>query len=86
MEISVDITMYPLQQEFEAPILAFISQLEKEDSVEVVRNELSTQIHGDYKTIMVLLEQEMFSVFKEIPDSIFVLKFVGNNRRGRLGI
>ncbi len=86
MEISVDISMYPLQQEFEAPILAFISQLEKEDSVEVVRNELSTQIHGDYKTIMVLLEQEMFSVFKEIPDSIFVLKFVGNNRRGRLGI
>jgi len=86
MEISVDISMYPLQQEFEAPILAFISQLKKEDTVEVVRNELSTQIHGDYKIIMALLEKEMFSVFTEIPDSIFVLKFVGNNRQGRLGI
>jgi len=86
MEISVDISMYPLQQEFEAPILAFISQLEKEDTVEVVRNELSTQIHGDYKTIMTLLEKEMFSVFTEIPDSIFVLKFVGNNRQGKLGV
>ena len=86
MEISVDISMYPLQKEFETPILAFISQLEKEDSVEVVRNELSTQIHGDYKTIMALLEKEMFSVFTEIPDSIFVLKFVGNNRQGKLGV
>ena len=86
MEISVDISMYPLQQEFEAPILAFISQLEKEGTVEVVRNELSTQIHGDYKTIMALLEQEMFSVFTEIPDSIFVLKFVGNSRQGKLGV
>ena len=86
MEISVDISMYPLQQEFEAPILAFIEMLEIEERVEVVRNELSTQIHGDYKTIMTLLEKEMFSVFTEIPDSIFVLKFVGNNRRGRLGI
>ncbi|HFQ62411.1 MAG TPA: hypothetical protein ENK39_08980 [Epsilonproteobacteria bacterium] len=86
MEISVDISMYPLQQEFEAPILAFISQLEKEGTVEVVRNELSTQIHGDYKTIMALLEKEMFSVFTEIPDSIFVLKFVGNNRQGKLGV
>ena len=86
MEISVDISMYPLQKEFEAPILAFISQLEKESSVEVVRNELSTQIHGDYKTIMSLLEKEMFSVFTEIPDSIFVLKFVGNNRQGKLGV
>ncbi len=86
MKISVDISMYPLQQEFEAPILAFISELEKEESVEVVRNELSTQIHGDYKTIMALLEKEMFSVFTEIPDSIFVLKFVGNNRQGKLGV
>jgi uncharacterized protein YqgV (UPF0045/DUF77 family) len=82
MEISVDISMYPLQKEFEAPILAFIAKLELEESVEVVRNELSTQVHGDYKTIMTLLEKEMFSVFTDIPDSVFVLKFVGNNRRG----
>ena len=82
MEISVDISMYPLQKDFEAPILAFIEMLEKEASVEVVRNELSTQVHGDYKTIMALLEKEMFSVFTEIPDSIFVMKFIGNNRRG----
>lgn len=86
MEISVDISMYPLQREFEAPILAFISELEKEQSVEVVRNELSTQVHGDYKVIMALLEKEMFSVFTEIPDSIFVLKLVGNNRQGIYGI
>ncbi|MCO4845719.1 MAG: hypothetical protein KC427_06845 [Sulfurovum sp.] len=86
MEISVDISMYPLQKEFEAPILAFIAELEKEQSVEVVRNELSTQVHGDYNVIMALLEKEMFSVFTEIPDSIFVLKFVGNNRQGIYGI
>ncbi len=84
MEISVDISMYPLQREFEAPILAFIDMLEKEDDVEVVRNELSTQVHGEYKIIMALLEKEMFSVFTEIPDSIFVMKFVGNNRQGKL--
>ncbi len=86
MEISVDISMYPLQRDFEAPILAFIAELEKEQSVEVVRNELSTQVHGDYKVIMALLEKEMFSVFTEIPDSIFVLKLVGNNRQGIYGI
>ncbi|HEY9189636.1 MAG TPA: hypothetical protein VIM88_02090 [Sulfurovum sp.] len=86
MEISVDISMYPLQREFEAPILAFIAELEKEPSVEVVRNELSTQVHGDYKVIMALLEKEMFSVFTEIPDSVFVLKLVGNNRQGIYGI
>jgi len=84
MEISVDISMYPLQQEFETLILAFIEMLEKEEHVEVVRNELSTQIHGEYKIIMSLLEKEMFSVFQDIPDSVFVLKLVGNNRQGKL--
>jgi len=84
MEISVDISMYPLQRDFEAPILAFIELLEMEERVEVVRNELSTQVHGDYTVIMALLEKEMFSVFTDIPDSIFVLKFVGNNRRGMM--
>lgn len=82
MEISVDISLYPLQERFEGPILAFIAALEKETTVEVVRNELSTQVHGDYKTIMQLLEKEIMSVFHAIPDSVFVIKIVGNNRRG----
>ncbi len=84
MEISVDISLYPLQKEFEKPILAFIEMLEREERVEVVRNELSTQVHGDYHLIMALLEKEIFAVFTEMPDSVFVLKFVGNNRRGIL--
>ena len=29
MEISVDISMYPLQEDYEKPILAFIKGLEK---------------------------------------------------------
>ena len=83
MEISVDISMYPLQKEYEAPISAFIERLKIEPSVAVSCNELSTQLHGDYRIIMKLLEEEIYSVFKEIPDSIFVLKFVGHNREGR---
>jgi len=86
MEISVDISMYPLQEEFRKPILAFINAIENETSIDVVKNDLSTQIHGDYNIIMKLLEKEMFSVFTQIPDSIFVLKFVGNNRLKKDGI
>jgi len=83
MEISVDISMYPLQKEYEAPISAFIEKLKQEPTVKVSCNELSTQLHGDYRIIMKLLEEEIYSVFNEIPDSIFVLKFVGHNREGR---
>ncbi|MBT8343790.1 MAG: hypothetical protein HKP62_08925 [Sulfurovum sp.] len=83
MQISVDISLYPLKElGYEEPILAFIAALEKEPNVDIVRNELSTQIHGEYAIIMQLLDKEIYSVFEEIPDSVFVLKLVGNNRKG----
>ena len=83
MQISVDISLYPLKEEgYEKPILDFIAALEKQEGIDIVRNELSTQIHGDYATIMQLLDKEIYSVFETLPDSVFVLKLVGNNRKG----
>ncbi len=84
MEISVDISLYPLQESYEQPIRAFIDAMEREPDIDVVRNELSTQIHGEYHTVMHLLEREVFLVFDEIPHSVFVFKIVGNNRKGIL--
>lgn len=83
MQISVDISLYPLKEMgYEQPILDFITALEKELKVDIVRNELSTQIHGDYAIIMTLLQEKIYAVFEELPDSVFVLKLVGNNRKG----
>lgn len=83
MQISVDISLYPLKVAgYEQPILNFIAALEKVPKVDIVRNELSTQIHGDYAIIMKLLQEEIYAVFEELPDSVFVLKLVGNNRKG----
>ncbi|MDD2450441.1 MAG: hypothetical protein PHU67_00835 [Sulfurovum sp.] len=82
MQISVDISLYPLKEGYEQPILDFIAALEKEPNIAIVRNELSTQIHGDYAIIMPLLQEEIYAVFEELPDSVFVLKLVGNNRQG----
>ena len=85
MQISVDISLYPLKVAgYEQPILDFIDALEKEPDVDVVRNELSTQIHGDYALIMQLLQKEIGDVFQKLPHSVFVLKLVGNNRKGIL--
>lgn len=80
MEISVDISLYPLQENYEEPIFAFIKGLEKNPEITVIKNQLSTQIYGEYQAVMSLLQDEMYEVFKEIPKSAMVLKFVGNNR------
>ena len=64
MQISVDISLYPLKVAgYEKPILDFIDALEKKQNIDVVRNELSTQIHGDYDIVMQLLKKEIGDVF-----------------------
>ncbi len=83
MKVSIDISMYPLQSEFEKPISAFIERLVREQRVNIVRTELSTQVYGEYDVVMGLLTDEMKAVFEAMPQSVFVIKIVGEDRKGR---
>ncbi|MDH5357864.1 MAG: hypothetical protein OEY48_01765 [Gammaproteobacteria bacterium] len=80
MRISVDISLYPLTQNYVEPILAFIDKLEANPKLVVKRNSLSTQIFGEYHDVMDCLKGEIESVFDQIPASAFVLKMVGSDR------
>ena len=80
MEISVDISLYPLKENYVEPILAFIKGLERNSEITVKKNQLSTQIYGEYHVVMVLLKTEIYGVFEEVPESAIVLKLIGNNR------
>lgn len=80
MEISVDISLYPLKEDYVELILAFIDAVEKYQNIEVIKNHLSTQIYGEYHTVMSILEKEVLGIIKEVPNSVFVIKIVGNNR------
>ncbi|SFR60459.1 YkoF family thiamine/hydroxymethylpyrimidine-binding protein [Thiomicrospira sp. ALE5] len=80
MQVSLDISLYPLKADYAQAILTFISQLEAEPCIKVVRNTLSTQVFGDFHQIMQLMTKEIAQVFSEQPESVFVLKLVGQNR------
>ena len=79
MQISLEISMYPLKTEYADPILAFIDQILAEDELTVVRNNLSTHIFGDYQRIMRLMSDEIETAFKHYPETVFILKIVGQN-------
>jgi uncharacterized protein YqgV (UPF0045/DUF77 family) len=80
MNISLDISMYPLKDEFCQPIIDFIERLEQAPGLVLERNSLSTQVFGDYRTIMGLMTEELETVFEQNPHTIFVMKMVGVNR------
>ena len=51
MKISVELTFSPLQDNFELPIINFIKKLRASGLI-VLENPLSTQVYGDYDTVM----------------------------------
>lgn len=79
MKITLDISLYPLTEEFIPVIKGFISKMESYDGISVLRNNISTQISGDYDVIMGLLHSELKQVF-ETQRSVFVIKFLAGDK------
>lgn len=79
MEISVEISKYPLADEHIPAIAGFIERLTQHPEIRVVGNTMSTQVFGDYDAVMTLLTQEIKRSFEAYGKSIFVCKFAGRN-------
>jgi uncharacterized protein YqgV (UPF0045/DUF77 family) len=73
MKISIDISYYPLTEEFKTPIKAFIARLREHQEISVKSNGMSTQVFGEYADVMRTITTEIESAM-ELPHSIFVLK------------
>tara|TARA_R110002094_G_C4824393_1_gene204910 strand:+ start:106 stop:366 length:261 start_codon:yes stop_codon:yes gene_type:complete len=79
MKISVELTLTPLQDDFEPPIINFIKNL-RASGLTVLENPLSTQVFGDYDAVMELLQKEMKIALSAIENGIMLLKIVKTDR------
>ena len=75
MKISVEISYYPLNQEFIPPIKDFIDRVKKYPELVVKTNTMSTQVFGEYAAVMNALTVEIGKSF-ELPSSVFVMKII----------
>jgi len=82
MKASVDISLYPLADEYIPAIKEFIDTVQQYPEVAVIRNDLSTQLYGDYDQIMDLLKIEVRLSWEKYGKSIFVIKFLRDDLRG----
>ncbi|MBL6962341.1 MAG: hypothetical protein ISR55_00805 [Bacteroidetes bacterium] len=75
MRTSVDISYYPLKDEFLNPIRNFIDRMNNYKNLIVETNGMSTQIFGEYEEVMNALSSEIKKSF-ELPHSVFIIKIV----------
>ena len=79
MQISVELALTPLQDDFEAPIKQFIKRL-RSSGFTVLENPLSTQVYGDYDKVMEYLTEEVKEAFQAVDHVIVTMKIVKSNR------
>ena len=79
MELSVEISKYPLADDYIPAIKNFIERLNNTSGISVVGNTMSTQIFGEYDLVMSILTTEMKRSYERFGKAIFVCKFIGTN-------
>lgn len=79
MQISVDLTLSPLQDDYEAHIIDFIKVL-RASKFKVLENPLSTQIFGEINELMSFLTEAIETSFENTDVSVLTMKVVKTNR------
>lgn len=79
MEISVELTFSPLQDDFEEHIVQFIKKL-RATGLTVLENPLSTQVYGSYDVVMQVLNKEIKIAFELMDRGLLYMKIVKSDR------
>ncbi len=77
MDIGVEISLYPLDAAFIAPIKDFIDRLNTHAGLKIVTNSLSTQVFGPYEKVWAALQAEIRPSFEANTKAVFVMKVIG---------
>ncbi len=82
MKASVDISLYPLADDYIPAIKEFIERISDYPEVSIVRGDLSTQLFGEFEAIMQLLRIEVERSWATHGKGVFVMKFLMDDLRG----
>ncbi len=79
MNISVELTFSPLQDDFETHIIKFIKKL-RASNLTILENPLSTQVYGEYDVVMNVLQNEIKEAFELMDKGLLFMKIVKSDR------
>lgn len=82
MQLSVEISLYPLREDYKAVISDFLDQINALSlPLEIRSNNMSTRIFGDFDDVIACLSQCMKHSMALYGKQIFVCKFLQGDAR-----
>lgn len=76
MQITVDISMYPLDADYKLPIKVFIRQLRSCAGLHVISNQMSTQINGEFDAVSTALNHCMREAMEHNGKVVFTVRYL----------
>lgn len=73
MKTTIEISNYPLSEDYEPKIIDFIERCQA-SGIKTKVNATSTHLQGDYDQVMNILQKEIKSSFEKYGKMIFVVK------------
>jgi len=83
MNLSAEISMYPLQDEYKPKIKAFLSDINASSgsNVEILSSNMSTRVFGEYDEVSGLLSLAMKRSMEQFGKIVFVCKYIEGDAR-----
>ncbi|MCC7200571.1 MAG: thiamine-binding protein [Gammaproteobacteria bacterium] len=77
MDIAVEMSLYPLSDEYLPVIKGFIERLNTHPGLAVQTNAMSTQVRGEIGTVFAAIQQEVAVTFAGPQRAVLVMKVLG---------
>lgn len=76
MQVTIDISMYPMREDFIPPIKAFIEKINHFDNLKITTFPTSTVVQGDYDHAMQAVQKTIQGCYEEFNRAVYVMKVI----------
>lgn len=80
MELSAELSLYPLTGDVDTSVLAFIDDLQDSGQISVVTNTMSTQISGEWDAVMSAVNIALKRSSERLDRQVLVVKYLPSHR------
>lgn len=76
MQLTAELSLYPLSENYIDIVLAFIDTLEQSEELTIRRNAMSTQISGEATQVMRVIQTALTRSFEDFGKQVLTAKFI----------
>ena len=76
MRIVADMSLYPLKDGPVPSIIEFIEELQQQDGIEIVTNQLTTQLRGEFEAVTQAINHCMQKAMEASNTVVLVVKYL----------